>query len=50
LLDGIFCAYLAYYFWYLGEKGYYVVGNNDAGCVTLPRCQLEKCPLVISAG
>jgi len=29
LLDGIFCAYLAYYFWYWGEDGCWVVGDLE---------------------
>jgi len=38
LLDGIFCAYLAYYFWYWGEERCWVAGDLDSGCITLPRC------------
>jgi len=45
LLDGIFCAYLAYYFWYWGEERCWVVGDMDTGCVTLPRCRLPNCQL-----
>ncbi len=45
LLDGIFCAYLAYYFWYWGHEGCRVVGDMETGYVTLPRCQLRDCPL-----
>ena len=46
LLDGIFCAYLAYYFWYWGEEERcWVVGDMDTGCVTLPRCRLPKLPI-----
>jgi predicted RNase H-like nuclease len=36
LLDGIFCAYLAYYFWCWGREN---------GCVSLPRCPLPGCRL-----
>jgi predicted RNase H-like nuclease len=46
LLDGIFCAYLAYCFWYLGDKGCCVVGDAATGSVTLPKCPLEKCTLM----
>ncbi len=49
LLDGIFCAYLAYYFWYWGEDGCWVVGDLETGCVTLPRCRLSNCPLHANA-
>lgn len=45
LLDGIFCAYLAYYFWHTGEHGCWVFGDLESGCVTLPRCSLPACPL-----
>ena len=45
LLDGIFCAYLAYYFWCWGVEGCWVVGDIDTGYVTLPRCRLANCPL-----
>jgi predicted RNase H-like nuclease len=48
LLDGIFCAYLAYYFWYWGEEGCWVVGATGSGYVTLPRCQSRNCPLTSS--
>jgi len=44
LLDGIFCAYLAYYFWHAGEQGCWVLGDLESGCITLP-----KCPLAASA-
>lgn len=43
LLDGILCAYLAYYFWYWGEEGYQVVGDLETGYVTLPKCRLKNC-------
>ncbi len=46
LLDGIFCAYLAYYFWHGGEEGCWVVGDTESGYVTLPLCKLSHCPLV----
>ena len=45
LLDGIFCAYLAYYSWYCGEEGCWTVGDLDTGCVTLPKCRLPNCEL-----
>ena len=45
LVDGIFCAYLAYYFWYCGDEGCWVVGVKDAGYVTLPRCRLPNCQI-----
>lgn len=31
LLDGIFCAYLAFYFWYWGEKRCWVIGDLNEG-------------------
>jgi predicted RNase H-like nuclease len=43
MLDGIFCAYLAYYFWYWGEERCTVVGDLNTGYVTLPRCSLPNC-------
>jgi predicted RNase H-like nuclease len=49
LLDGIFCAYLAYYFWHSGEEGCWVVGDLETGYVTLPRCPLSNCPLHANA-
>jgi predicted RNase H-like nuclease len=45
LLDGIFCAYLAYYFWYWGKDRSWVVGDVRNGYVTLPLCGLPKCEL-----
>ncbi len=48
LLDGIFCAYLAYFFWHWGDEGCWVVGDTASGYVTLPRCQLRNCPLLAS--
>ncbi len=45
LLDGIFCAYLAYYLWHRGEEDCSVVGDPDSGCITLPRCALPNCEL-----
>jgi len=45
LLDGIFCAYPAYYFWYWGEEGCRVVGDMSTGYVTLPHCRLEHCKI-----
>lgn len=44
LLDGILCAYLAYYFWHWGREGYWVVGDAASGYIVLPRCQVQKCP------
>jgi len=49
LVDGIFCAYLAYYFWYWGEERCWVVGDTKDGYVTLPRCSLPNCLLNASA-
>jgi len=49
LLDGIFCAYLAYYFWYGGSDRTWVIGDLETGCVTLPRCRLSNCPLHANA-
>jgi predicted RNase H-like nuclease len=45
LLDGILCAYLAYYYWYWGEEGSWVVGDLNTGYVTLPRRGLENCAI-----
>ncbi len=45
LLDGIFCAYLAYYFWYWRHEHCWVVGNMETGYVTLPGCRLHSCLL-----
>jgi predicted RNase H-like nuclease len=45
LLDGIFCAYLAYYFWYWGDERRWVVGDVNTGYVALPRCTLPNCEL-----
>lgn len=45
LLDGIFCAYLAYYFWHWGEDRCWAVGEVMSGCVTLPLCVLPNCEL-----
>jgi predicted RNase H-like nuclease len=46
LLDGILCAYLAYYFWHWGEDGCRVVGEPATGSVTLPKCRLDDCLLI----
>jgi predicted RNase H-like nuclease len=46
LLDGMFCAYLAYYFWQPGKEGCRVVGDPATGSVTLPKCTLSDCPLM----
>ena len=48
LLDGIFCAYLAYYFWYWGSDRSWTLGDLEHGCVLLPRCHLPDCPLADS--
>jgi predicted RNase H-like nuclease len=45
LLDGIFCAYLAYQFWQMGEDACWVIGDLEHGCVTVPRCSLAGCTL-----
>jgi len=45
LLDGIFCAYLAYYFWHRGEAEYRILGDTEAGYVALPACRLPNCEL-----
>lgn len=50
LADGIFCAYLAYYFWYWGEDGFCVLGDLDHGYVALPRCPLPNCPMCAKFG
>ena len=54
LLDGIFCAYLAYYFWHWGSDRTWVIGDLETGSVTVPKCHLPNCPLKrrvpISAG
>lgn len=42
LVDAIFCAYLAYYFWYLGDERCWIVGDMNNGYVVLPRCRLTK--------
>src|SRR5207249_1060530 len=49
LLDGIFCAYLAHYFWYWGSERSWVIGNLETGCVTLPMCHLPNCPRNVRA-
>lgn len=46
LLDGILCAYLAYYFWYWGEC--WTVGDSNLGYVVLPYCRLPNCSLLSS--
>jgi predicted RNase H-like nuclease len=45
LADGIFCAYLAYYFWYWGDEGCWIIGDMNDGYVALPRCKLRHCRL-----
>ena len=49
LLDGIFCAYLAYYFWHWGDDRSWAIGDLETGCVTLPKCHLPNCPLKVRA-
>ena len=49
LADGIFCAYLANYFWYWGEERCWVVGDTTDGYVALPRCGLPNCQLTQDA-
>jgi predicted RNase H-like nuclease len=49
LLDGIFCAYLAYYFWYWGSENCLVIGDLENGYVSLPRCPLPACQLNLEA-
>ena len=44
LLDGILCAYLAYYFWYWGDARCWIVGEMNTGYIMLPRCNLPYCP------
>jgi predicted RNase H-like nuclease len=46
LLDGVFCAYLAYYFYQHGEEGCWVMGDSETGSVTIPKCQMANCPLM----
>lgn len=45
LVDGIFCAYLAYYFWHWGNERRWIIGDMNAGYVALPRCGLPNCQL-----
>jgi predicted RNase H-like nuclease len=45
LVDGIFCAYLAYYFWHWGDERRWIVGDTNDGYVVLPRCNLPNCRL-----
>jgi predicted RNase H-like nuclease len=45
LLDRIFCAYLAYYFWFWGSERCWMVGDMNTGYVALPRCTLPGCEL-----
>jgi predicted RNase H-like nuclease len=45
LVDGIFCAYLAYYFWYWGDDRRWIVGDMSDGYVVLPRCMFAHCQL-----
>jgi predicted RNase H-like nuclease len=45
LADGIFCAYLAYYFWYWGDERRWIIGDMNDGYVALPRCELSNCQL-----
>jgi predicted RNase H-like nuclease len=43
LLDGIFCAYLSYHFWYWGADHTHMMGDTGTGYVLLPRCPLPSC-------
>jgi predicted RNase H-like nuclease len=45
LVDGIFCAYLAYYFWYWGDERRWIIGDMNDGYIALPRCELPNCQL-----
>jgi predicted RNase H-like nuclease len=45
LVDGIFCAYLAYYFWHWGNERRWIIGDMDDGYVAPPRCELSNCQL-----
>jgi predicted RNase H-like nuclease len=45
LLEGAFCAYLAYDFWPWGDDRCWVVGDLRSGYVTLPFCGLPYCEL-----
>jgi predicted RNase H-like nuclease len=45
MFDGIFCAYLAYYFWYWGDERTWIIGDMNDGYVALPRCGLSNCEL-----
>jgi len=45
LADGIFCAYLAYYFWHWGGERSWIIGDMNDGYVALPRCELSSCQL-----
>jgi predicted RNase H-like nuclease len=49
LLDGILCAYLAYYFWHSGDEGCWMIGNIESGYVALPYCRLPNCQLSVRA-
>ena len=48
LLDGIVCAYLAYYFCNWGSDRSWMLRDLEHGCVLLPRCHLPDCPLADS--
>ncbi|MDI6839257.1 MAG: DUF429 domain-containing protein [bacterium] len=37
LLDALFCAWLASYFWYWGPQGFEVVGDMQNGYIVLPK-------------
>lgn len=37
LLDALFCAWLAAYFWFWGNRGYEVMGNMATGYIILPK-------------
>ena len=48
LVDGIFCAYLAYHFWYWGDERRWIIGDMNDGYVALPRCELPNCQICFS--
>ena len=45
LVDGIFCAFLACYFWYWGDERCWMIGDMHEGYVMLPSCDLRNCDL-----
>jgi predicted RNase H-like nuclease len=48
LLDGILCAYLAYYYWYWGEERSWIIGDVETGYIVLPKCPLKGCAIPIA--